>query len=63
MAFAGTMRTNLIANLDGIGVAERLDLPTTAAQFDHASDQLHSSSALRGIAPIVHVVLVTCVAE
>ena len=30
MAFAGPMRRNLITMLDKIGVAERLDLPTTA---------------------------------
>ena len=47
MAFAGPMRTNLIAMLDKIGVAERLDLPTTAALFDDASEYLHSTSALR----------------
>ena len=47
MAFAGPMRTNLITMLDKIGVAERLDLPTTAALFDDASGYLHSTSALR----------------
>ena len=47
MAFAGTMRSNLIAMLDRIGVAERLDLPSTAALFERASDYLHSTSALR----------------
>ncbi len=47
MAFAGPMRRNLITMLDKIGVAERLDLPTTAALFDDASGYLHSTSALR----------------
>ena len=47
MAFAGPMRRNLIEMLDRIGVAERLDLATTAALFDDASNLLHSTSALR----------------
>ena len=47
MAFAGTMRTNLIGMLDAIGVAQRLELPSTASLFDHASGRLHSTSALR----------------
>ena len=47
MAFAGTMRSNLIAMLDRIGVAERLDLASTAALFERASDHVHSTSALR----------------
>ena len=47
MAFAGSMRRNLIEMLDRIGVAERLDLASTAALFDDASNLLHSTSALR----------------
>ena len=47
MAFAGPMRRNLIVMLDAIGVARRLELPTTAALFDHAASRLHSTSALR----------------
>ena len=47
MAFAGTMRRNLIDMLDRIGVAEWLDLASTAALFDEASNLLHSTSALR----------------
>ncbi len=47
MAFAGTMRSNLIAMLDRLGVAERLDLPSTATLFESASGQLHTTSALR----------------
>lgn len=47
MAFAGTMRRNLIEMLDRIGVAERLDLASTTALFDDASDLLHSTSTLR----------------
>lgn len=41
------MRTNLVAMLDEIGLAERLDLPTTADLFDAASRRLHSTSVLR----------------
>ena len=47
MAFAGTMRRNLIDMLDRIGIAEWLDLASTAAPFDEASNLLHSTSALR----------------
>ena len=47
MAFAGSMRSNLIEMLDRIGVAERLELPSTAALFECASGQLYSTSALR----------------
>ena len=47
MAFLGTMRANLIAMLDEIGVARQLDLETTADLFAEASDQLHSTSLLR----------------
>ena len=47
IAFAGTMRRNLVTMLDEIGVARRLELPSTAALFDHASGRLHSTSAFR----------------
>ena len=47
MAFKGTMRTNLVRMLDRIGVADRLSLATSAALFEDASSQLHSTSALR----------------
>lgn len=48
MAFKGTMRTNLVRVLDGIGVADRLGLATSAELFEDASSQLHSTSSLRG---------------
>lgn len=47
IAFAGAMRTNLIAMLDEIGLANHLGLATTAALFDCDSARLHSTSALR----------------
>ena len=47
ISFAGPMRSNLVDMLDKIGVAKRLGLATTAALFGDASDQLHSTSALR----------------
>lgn len=47
MAFKGPMRTNLIDMLDKIGVADRLELASTAQLFDDASHLLHSTSALR----------------
>ena len=47
MAFAGSMRTNLIDMLDKIGVADRLELASTAQLFADASHLLHSTSALR----------------
>ena len=47
IAFAGTMRTNLVAMLDRIGVADRLRLDTCVDLFGVASHRLHSTSALR----------------
>ena len=47
MAFKGPMRTNLIDMLYKIGVADRLELASTAQLFDDASHLLHSTSALR----------------
>ena len=47
MAFKGPMRTNLINMLDKIGVADRLEITSTARLFDDASHLLHSTSALR----------------
>lgn len=47
MAFKGPMRTNLIDMLDKIGVADRLELVSTAQLFDDASHLLHSTSVLR----------------
>ena len=47
IAFAGTMRSNLIHMLDKIGLADRLRLTTTEVLFAEASDWLHATSALR----------------
>ena len=47
IAFAGTMRTNLVQMLNRIGVAECLGLDTCAELFGDASHRLHSTSALR----------------
>ncbi|MGE0786636.1 MAG: hypothetical protein AB7S26_13275 [Sandaracinaceae bacterium] len=46
-AFRGSMRTNLIAMLDEIGVARAFDLSTTRELFDAPGDRLHTTSALR----------------
>jgi hypothetical protein len=45
-AFAGSMRTNLIAMLDGIGVHEALGITSTSQLFGDRADLLHSTSAL-----------------
>lgn len=44
--FAGAMRTNLIAMLDGIGLHEHLEISTTASLFAEHSDLLHGTSAI-----------------
>lgn len=46
-AFAGSMRTNLVAMLDDLDVPHRLDLKTTASLFDTDARLLHATSALR----------------
>ena len=45
-AFAGSMRTNLITMLDGIGLHRYLGVESTRALFDPESDLLHSTSAI-----------------
>ncbi|MDY6837157.1 MAG: hypothetical protein SWH78_04195 [Thermodesulfobacteriota bacterium] len=46
-AFAGTMRKNLIAMLDDIGVGQALGIPSTVELFGRSHSDLHSTSALR----------------
>ena len=46
-SFAGPMRANLVAMLDGIGLAARLGLNTTADFWGNAADRVHFTSALR----------------
>lgn len=46
-SFSGPMRANLVAMLDDIGVAQLLDLESTAALWELASDLAHFTSALR----------------
>ncbi len=46
-AFAGTMRKNLIATLDDIGVAQALGIASTVEIFGRSHPLLHSTSALR----------------
>lgn len=46
-AFAGSMRTNLTAMLDDLGVQELLGVVSTAELFSNRAELLHSSSALR----------------
>lgn len=46
-SFSGPMRANLVAMLDDIGVAQLLDLDSTAALWGSASDLAHFTSALR----------------
>lgn len=45
-SFAGSMRSNLVAMLDGVGLHEVLDLATVSQLFGERSDLLHSTSAL-----------------
>ena len=44
--FAGSMRTNLVKMLDGIGMPEALGVTTTAELFEQKVDLLHGTSAL-----------------
>src|SRR5438876_9496719 len=46
-SFAGTMRINLVAMLNGIGLPEALDIETSASLFGSHSELLHSTSAVR----------------
>jgi hypothetical protein len=47
-SFSGTQtRKNLVAMLDSIGIAEQLNLKSTAELFDPAHEQIHFTSALR----------------
>jgi hypothetical protein len=41
------MRSNLVALLDRVGVADRLGLRTCASLFDPAAERVHFTSALR----------------
>ncbi|MEO9779058.1 MAG: hypothetical protein ABJH07_09820 [Sedimentitalea sp.] len=46
-SFSGPMRANLVAMLDDIGVAQLLNLESTAALWGTASNLVHFTSALR----------------
>jgi hypothetical protein len=46
-AFVGAMRTNLVAMLDAVGLADALDLGSTIEFFDARADLVHMTSALR----------------
>lgn len=46
-SFAGTMRVNLIAMLNGIGLREELGIPDCGRLFDTFQFQLHTTSAIR----------------
>jgi hypothetical protein len=45
-SFAGSMRTNLVSMLDGVGLQQTLGIATVAELFGERSDLLHSTSAL-----------------
>jgi hypothetical protein len=45
-SFAGSMRTNLVSMLDGIGLHEHLGLVTTSLLFGERSELVHSTSAI-----------------
>jgi hypothetical protein len=45
-SFAGSMRTNMVAMLDEIGLPRSLGISTTRELFEERSDLLHSTSAL-----------------
>ncbi len=45
-SFAGPMRTNLVAMLDGIGIASALHIDSTAELFAGERNQLHTTSVL-----------------
>lgn len=46
-SFAGTMRNNMVGMLDDPGMAEALEIPSTAALFAEADHYVHTTSALR----------------
>ncbi len=47
-AFSGSLRTNLVSMLDGIGLGAALDIPTSADPFTKRNESLlHSTSAVR----------------
>lgn len=46
-SFSGAMRSNLIAMLDGIGVAQHLGLKSAAELFTPGGERVHLTSALR----------------
>lgn len=46
-SFAGRMRENLIAMLDGIGLPALLDIPSSRWLFGHRSDLVNTTSAVR----------------
>lgn len=46
-SFSGPLRTNLVAMLDAIGLAEHLGVETTAELFRPGSQDVHFTSALR----------------
>lgn len=46
-SFAGPMRTDFIAMLDGIGLVSALGIPGSAALFSSRSNLVHSTSVLR----------------
>jgi hypothetical protein len=51
-SFAGPMRRNLVAMLDGIGLNRHLGIATTATLFTQHAQLLHSTSAL--LYPVFH---------
>lgn len=46
-SFSGLMRTNLIEMLDFVGIAQLLQIDTSASLFDDKSTDMHFTSALR----------------
>lgn len=46
-SFSGAMRSNLVAMLDGIGVAQHLGLKSAAELFTSRGEHVHLTSALR----------------
>jgi hypothetical protein len=45
--FAGMTRTNLVKMLDGVGLAEELEIKSSGLLFDRASQLVHTTSAIR----------------
>ena len=45
--FSGMTRTNLVKMLDGIGLAEELEIRSCSLLFDRASQLVHTTSAVR----------------